>query len=449
MRRARSTATVPACHYAARASLVVADRREKRDDAIGSEAFTFRAGNGSIGLAHAAQCIEGDLTFRANILIERHCVSTCEKFSVGILSLYPHFVKWLLLLAALLNVAAAPPVLTSGTVPSWRLYPSQVTIVSRLGQRPDPTAKAALLVDVDTKTILYERQMTLRLPQASTTKIMTAILALEQGRLDDRVTVPANLQADGSLMGLQSGETLTLKELLYGLLLPSGNDAALVIAQHISGSVESFVAAMNAKAQAIGLTDTHFENPHGYDSPNHYSSARDLWRLAVYALENPVFAEIVSTPVAKVTGRDLTNRNEMLISYPDADGVKTGTTDLAGECLVVTVRRNGHRALAVVLGSQDRYADARALLDYYYDNFGWRTLQLPANALGRVRDGRGQTYTLQLTSSSDAFLPRWQWPFLQSIVTLGASKQGVPSGLVRFRAGPFVLDDLPVVGKAP
>ncbi len=449
MRRARSAATVPACHHAARASFVVADRREERDNAIGPEAFTFRAGNGGIGLAHAAQRIKGDFTFRADILVKRHRVSTCEKFSVGILSLCPRFVKWLLLLAVLLNVAAAPPVLTSGTTPSWRLYPSQVATVSRLGQRPNPTAKAALLVDVDTKTILYERQMTLRLPQASTTKIMTAVVALEQGRLDDRVTVPANLQADGSLMGLQPGETLTLKELLYGLLLPSGNDAALVIAQHISGSVESFVAAMNAKAQALGLTDTHFENPHGHDSPNHYSSARDLWRLAVYALENPVFAEIVSTPAAKIAGRDLVNRNEMLLGYPDADGVKTGTTDLAGECLVVTVRRNGHRALAVVLGSEDRYADARALLDYYYDNFGWRTLQLPANALGRVRDGKGQSYTLQLTSPGDAFLPRWQWPFLQSIVTLGASKQGVPNGTVRFRVGPFVLDDLPVVGKAP
>ncbi|MCC7353608.1 MAG: D-alanyl-D-alanine carboxypeptidase [Anaerolineae bacterium] len=354
-----------------------------------------------------------------------------------------------MLLAVLLNVAAAPPVLTSGTTPRWRLHPSQVATVARLGQRPKPTAKAALLVDVDTKTILYERQMTLRLPQASTTKIMTAVLALEQGRLDDRVTVPANLEADGSLMGLQPGETLTLKELLYGLLLPSGNDAALVIAQHISGSVESFVAAMNAKAQALGLADTHFENPHGHDSPNHYTSARDLWFLATYALENPVFAEIVSTPAAKVAGRDLVNRNEMLVGYPDVDGVKTGTTDLAGECLVVTVRRDGHRALAVVLGSNDRYADARALLDYYYTNYGWRTLQLPGNALERVRDNRGQVYRLRLASASDAFLPRWQWPLLQPIVTLVTGKQATPGGIVRFRAGPFILDDLPVTGELP
>lgn len=360
------------------------------------------------------------------------------------------FVKpWLLIAAALLHVAAAPPLLVSGTSPQWRLYPSQVRQVARLGQRPDLSAKAALLVDVDSQTILYEKEARRRLPPASTTKIMTAILALEKGKLNDRVTVPANLQVEGSLMGLQPGETLTLEELLYGLLLPSGNDAALVIAQHIGGSVEAFVAAMNAKAQALGLTDTHFENPNGLDGPNHYSSARDLWLLASYALRNPVFAKIVSTRTATVAGRELVNRNELLSSYPDADGVKTGTTDLAGECLVASVQRGGHRALVVILGSQDRYADARALLDYYFAHHGWLTLQLPKNALARVRDRQGQAYALSLVDRREVFLPRWEWPFVHPVITLAAEQKGVPSGTARFRAGPLILGDVPVRGELP
>ncbi len=360
------------------------------------------------------------------------------------------FVKlWLLIAAALLNVAATPPLLVSGTTPQWRLYPSQVRQVALLGQRPRITAQAALLVDVDSQTILYEREARRRLPQASTTKIMTAVIALEQGKLDERVTVPMDLQVDGSLMGLRPGETLTLADLLYGLLLPSGNDAALVIAQHVGGSVEAFVAAMNAKAQALGLTDTHFENPHGHDSPNHYSSARDLWLLASYALRNPVFAKIVATRAATIAGRELVNRNELLGSYPGADGVKTGTTDLAGECLVASVQRDGHRVMAVILGSQDRYADVRALLDYYFANYGWLALQLPRNAFSRVRDGQGQVYDLRLVGEREAFLPRWEWPFVRSIIMLVPERGATPAGVARFWAGPTVLDEVPVRGELP
>ena len=446
MRRTRSTTAITSCYHLARTGFIATDGGKERDHAQWPKTCAFRASDGGIGLAHGSQRIKGDMAFWTAILIKRHWIFTAQEFMSHILLRERRFVKWFLLLVTLLNVAASPPVLTSGTSPQWQLYPSQVATVSQLAQRPNPTAKAALLVDVDSKTVIFERQMNVRLPQASTTKIMTAVLVLEQGRLEDQVTVPANLQVEGSSMGLQPGEKLSMRDLLYGLLLPSGNDAAIVIAQHISGSVDAFVAAMNTKAQALGLVDTHYANPHGFDSPDHYTSAHDLWTLAAYALEKPLFAEIVSTSAAKVAGRDMLNLIVLLGSYPDVDGVKTGTTDLAGECLVVSMRKNGHRAMAIVLGSTDRYGDARLLLDYYSANFGWRILELPVNALGRTRDSRGQAYELRLASPSDAFLPRWQWTMLQSIVTLVPGKQPTPNGLVRFRVGPDILDDLPVTG---
>src|SRR3990172_91439 len=178
---------------------------------------------------------------------------------------------------------------------------------------------------------------------------MTALLALERGQLDRlvRVDVDASQLGYSSVMGLRPGEELTLEDLLYGLLLPSGNDAALAVAGHLGGSVARFVDLMNQRAAELGLVNTHFANPHGLDAPEHYSSAADLVRLARTAMANPTFAKIVSTRERTVRGKlatyELRNTNRLLGTYPGVDGVKTGSTDAAGQCLVAAAQRGGGR----------------------------------------------------------------------------------------------------------
>ena len=377
-------------------------------------------------------------------------MSLCKNYSQSILLYSPRLVKCLLLiLAALLSMGASPPVLTTGTVPNLRLYPSHIARIAHQSPVPAVDARSALLVDVDTGVVLFEKEPDTRMPPASTTKIMTAILAIEQGNLPDVVTVPEGLTVIGSNIGLQAGESLTLEELLFALLLPSANDAALVIARHIAGSVDAFVDVMNEKAEALGLSNTHFENPHGLDSPNHLSSAKDLWTLTSYAMQNATFSQIVATPATDLAGRGLVNTNQLLGSYLGADGVKTGTTDLAGQCLVATVNRGGHRALVVILGSTDRYLDARALFDYYDEAYGWLSLQIPSTALTRMRNQEGDLRTLRLNAPVEVFLDRWQWDLVQPALQITADAEGEPVGLARFRVGPTVLLDVPLVAEAP
>jgi hypothetical protein len=165
-------------------------------------------------------------------------------------------------------------------------------------------------------------------------------------------------------MGLAASEVLTVRDLLYGLLLPSGNDAAVALAEHVAGSEDAFVKLMNEAAAVLGLAETHFANSHGLDDSEQRSSAADLLKLAEADLAFPLFAEIVAQPSAYAAGRSLVNTNQLLGIYRGADGVKTGTTTAAGECLVASATRGGHRLLAVVLGSTDRYGDAEKLFDY-------------------------------------------------------------------------------------
>ena len=180
---------------------------------------------------------------------------------------------------------------------------------------------------------------------ASTTKIMTALLVLEQANLNDVVTVfPAALVGEAS-MGLVAGESLTVEDLLWGLLLRSGNDAAAALAEHVAGSQQAFVDLMNQRAAELGLTSTHFANPHGLDAPDHYSSAEDLWRLAELAMANPAFRTMVATQSHEAAGRQLFNINELLGLYPGADGIKTGTSDAAGQCLVGSASQDGFRTV--------------------------------------------------------------------------------------------------------
>ncbi len=334
---------------------------------------------------------------------------------------------WLRLfcLFSLANIAAGPPVL-SGTAPgSLVLYPEDIAAYQAAHRLPNLSAAAALLADSDTGQALLALNPDEPRAMASTTKIMTALLALERSNLADRVVVSPSALIGEASMGLQAGEVLTVEDLLWGLLLNSGNDAAMALAEHIGGSEAGFVALMNQRAAELGLRNTHFANPHGLDAPDHYSSAHDLWRLAEAAMAHAKFREIVATQAATVAGHPLWTQNQLLGAYPDADGIKTGTTDRAGQALVASVTRGGHRVIATILGSQDRYADARALFDAYFDRFGWRAAPLPAGATAWVHAPDGRVLRVTVSTRPDLFVPAWLWPHVRTQVVLA----GVPDDL--------------------
>ncbi|HEY8421881.1 MAG TPA: D-alanyl-D-alanine carboxypeptidase family protein [Thermoclostridium sp.] len=239
-------------------------------------------------------------------------------------------------------------------------------------------ARSAIVMDFDSGRVLYEKNAYQKRPMASTTKVMTAIVALENGNLDDVVTVSRNAASiHGSLMHLKAGEKLTLRELMYGLLLCSGNDAAIAIAEHIGGSVDGFLVMMNNKAKEIGAFDTNFTTPHGLDEVGHYSTAYDMALITRYALNNPVFNEIVKTTSIQIGNRYLSNTNEMLTSYPGADGVKTGYTGKAGRCLITSATRDGRRFISVVLfcdSRAQRALSSKLILDYAFSLYYPKTL---------------------------------------------------------------------------
>lgn len=265
---------------------------------------------------------------------------------------------------------------------------------------PKIEAGAAIVMDMKSGRILYEKNAHARKAIASTTKIMTAIVALERGKLDDKVKVSKRAASiGGSTINLKAGEEWTLKELLYGLMLRSGNDAAIAIAEHIGGSVEGFAALMNEKAQELGLKNTQFKTPHGLDTPGHYSTAYELAQLTRYALKNPVFSEIVGTPSISVAGRNFYTTNEMLGAYPGADGVKTGYTGQAGRCLVTSATRNNMRLISVVLNCSSRAVRAnnsRVILDYAFNNYSPSVLLDESDNIGKlpVLKGKAETVTV-------------------------------------------------------
>ncbi len=361
------------------------------------------------------------------------------------------WLTWLLFVAMWALVGFGPPVLTSGeTPPAWRLYPGQVRALVASGRMPPLTARAALLADAQTGEILLSYNADQPLPPASTTKIMTALITLERANPDDMVEVPAAALIGNASMGLVAGERLTVRDLLYGLLMVSGNDAAMALAYHVGGSPEAFVEMMNRRAAEMGLANTHFVNPHGLDAPEHLISAADLLVIAREAMRYELFRQIVATPRARVAGRLLINRNELLTTYPGADGIKTGTTDAAGQCLVASATRGGRQAIAIVLGSRDRYADARALLDHYFKYFGWLRLTLPYNDLNRMRWEDGRVRELVAESEPEVFLPRWQWPLVRAIRVVDQGGQaGSVAGRVIFRVGSQTIVEVPLRWRKP
>lgn len=245
--------------------------------------------------------------------------------------------------------------------------------------KPDIKAKAALVMDYDTGLILYEKNINEPMPMASLTKIMTAILILENHDLSEVVTVDSDLSGEmGVRVWLRQYEKLTVGDLLKALLIPSAGDAATALADFHSGSVENFVAAMNARAKELNLVHTHFMNPIGLDEEGHYSSAYDLALLTKYALHFPAFRAIVKTDSATISSVDgkfhhsFDSTNYLLNSYLDILGVKTGTTDGAGQSLINLARSDrGNEVIAILLNSPSRFQENKSMIDWAFRSFNW------------------------------------------------------------------------------
>lgn len=264
------------------------------------------------------------------------------------------------------------------------------------------SARKAVLMDAETGRILYEKDADSESLIASTTKIMTALIVCERCNVLDRMRIPKEaVGIEGSSMYLQEGEVLTLQELLYGLMLRSGNDAAVALAIYCGGTVEGFVELMNDKAHTLGLTGTHFENPNGLDAPDHHSTARDLAVLTAYAMNNPIFVKTVSSKAVTVGHRVMRNHNKLLWQVEGADGVKTGYTKAAGRILVSSAVREGRRLIAVTIDAPDDWQDHKALLEEGFAGFRSRRVIRAGDCVGTLEVESGQGHLVELIAMDD------------------------------------------------
>ena len=268
------------------------------------------------------------------------------------------------------------------------------------------SAGSAVLMDAKTGRILYVNDPHNRLLIASTTKIMTALIVCEQCNVLDRMRIPKEaVGIEGSSMYLREGEVVTVQELLYGLMLHSGNDAAVALAIYCGGTVEGFVELMNDKARTLGLSNTHFANPNGLDHPEHYSSAHDLAALAAYAMENPIFSKTVSTKTLTLGQRSMKNHNKLLWTVEGADGVKTGFTRAAGRVLVSSAVREGRRLIAVTIRDPNDWQDHKALLDQGFRNYQLKQLVSSGQQLGERFVINGTEDSVAVFATADFYYP--------------------------------------------
>jgi serine-type D-Ala-D-Ala carboxypeptidase (penicillin-binding protein 5/6) len=270
-------------------------------------------------------------------------------------------------------------------------------------------ARTAVAIDAKTKVVLYEKDAHMVVPMASTTKIMTALVALNYGDLDKKVEISSRASSiRGSTVGYKKGEMIPLKELIYGLMLRSGNDAAIAIAEGVAGSVEEFLKLMNEYANQIGVYSTHFESPHGLDSENHYSTAYDLALITAKARENKVFNDIVQSK--DIEGEDLGftrsfhNINKILWQLPNATGVKTGSTGMAGKCLVTSVEVKGNDVIIVVLNSPGRWKETTKINDYISKHYDYKKFFSKGDVVGEIPI-EDETEKLKLIADEDIIIP--------------------------------------------
>lgn len=262
------------------------------------------------------------------------------------------------------------------------------------------SAEKAIVIDAVSGRVLYEKNADQQSLIASTTKIMTALIVCEQCNVLDRMRIPKEaVGIEGSSMYLKEGEILTLQELLYGLMLSSGNDAAVALAIYCGGTVEGFAELMNDKARILGMTGTHFENPNGLDSPGHYSTARDLAILASYAMENPIFYKTVSAKTVTVGERYLRNHNKLLWQVEGADGVKTGFTKAAGRILVSSATRDGRRIIAVTLNDPHDWKDHAALLEEGFARYNVQRIVTKGDLVTTLEVAGGQRQRVEVRAA--------------------------------------------------
>ena len=311
------------------------------------------------------------------------------------------------------------------------------------------SAQKAYVLDTVSGRVLYEKDADSQSLIASTTKIMTALIVCEQCNVLDRMRIPkAAVGIEGSSMYLQEGEVLTLQELLYGLMLCSGNDAAVALAIYCGGTVEGFAELMNDKARVLGLKNTHFVNPNGLDSPGHYSTARDLAVLSAYAMKNPIFAKTVSAKQLKIGQRYLTNHNKLLWRVEGADGVKTGYTKAAGRILVSSAMRSGRRIVAATINAPDDWNDHARLLEAGFSRYQEQRIVQKNQLVGTKEVIGGQSQRVQILTAAEftyAIAPeeRPQLALPGPDFVYAPAVEGADAGFV------YVLIEGNAVGKVP
>jgi serine-type D-Ala-D-Ala carboxypeptidase (penicillin-binding protein 5/6) len=358
--------------------------------------------------------------------------------------------KWygLLVFATLfLSGFWAPRLVDRPYSPAQGATVGQLRVWSAAQSAPAVSARAYLLYDLDAGQLLLGEQTATPRPPASLAKLMTALLVFERNELTRTVTVLGSDLVGGATMELAAGEWLTVEELLWGLLVPSGNDAAMALARATAGSVDPFVAQMNERAAELGLAQTHFVNPHGLDEPDQQSSAGDLLQLTLQLWEYPLFRQMARTVETTVAGRVLRNTNELLPTLPGAIGVKTGTSEAAGQGLIANIQRNGRQVIVIVLGSRDRYSDVRALYAHYRTAYQWVTPGVGEIVqLNRLYAPNGDLWYLRPVGGLPALLLRpWESPQLRSYrrIRLPAPdvdwSPGMEVGVVEWRLGDTVV----------
>ena len=300
----------------------------------------------------------------------------------------------------------------SGLNPGYSVTPIQNTRpVAPDDALPNVTATAAIVIEASTGHVLYERNPDQRMFPASTTKMMTLITALESNNLDEIVTVgPGAYNAEGSTLWLDVGEKIPLGDLLYGMMLISGNDGAIAIAEHCGGNVADFAARMTQRAHDLGAVNTNFTNANGLPDPNHYTTARDLSIMAAHGFSLPKFEEICSAKEVSFgwihdATKLLRNENQMLWLYRGCNGIKTGYTDAAGRCLVTAAKQNGVQLIAVVLDSLYIWNDSIFLLDYGFGRVSSQTLIQPGEVVKTLPIISGRRKSMQVKTAGEIIMP--------------------------------------------
>lgn len=272
------------------------------------------------------------------------------------------------------------------------------------------SSKSVILLEANSGRVLYKKNCNEVIPMASTTKIMTAIVALEYGNLDDMVVIDNIAPTiEGSSIYLKENDIITLEDLIYGLMLRSGNDAAYMIAKHIAGNEDNYINLMNEKAKIIGANNTNFTNPHGLHDENHYTTAADMALITRYAFKNNMFKNIVSTKKTDIKINDeiriIYNKNKLLSEYSGGNGVKTGYTIDAGKCLVFSCARDGMQLIGVILDSADIWVDSKFILDYAFDNYEMKKVLEKDEYINTICIKNGINDQLKIISNEDIYIP--------------------------------------------